>query len=120
MEAGISWFIGKRRRKDGGFLGADKVLTQLAQGSVRRRVGLTLLPGSIAREGAEIQSLERKPIGYVSSGGHSPTLGHPIAMGYVEATHVPVGTDVLIQIRGQARAAKVVKMPFVSHSYFKN
>lgn len=120
VEAGISWSIGKRRRKSGGFLGADKVLTQLTQGPARRRVGLALSPGSIAREGAEIQSLEGRSIGYVSSGGHSPTLGHPIAMGYVDADFASVGTDVLLQIRGQARAAKVVKMPFVQHSYYKN
>lgn len=120
VEAGISWSIGKRRRVSGGFLGADKVLDQLAQGPLQRRVGLALMPGSIAREGAEIQSLEGAPIGYVSSGGHSPTLGHPIAMGYVEGAYAPVGTGVLIQIRGQARAAKVVKMPFVPHSYYKN
>lgn len=129
VEAGISWSIGKRRRMGGGFLGADKVLTQLAQGTTRRRVGLTLMPGSIPREGAEIMSLEQpqktltgegRAIGYVSSGGYSPTLGHPVAMGYVEAAYALVGTDVLIQVRGQARAARVVKMPFVPHAYYKN
>ncbi len=124
VEAGISWSIGKRRRVGGGFLGADKVLTQLAQGPAQRRVGLTLMPGSIPREGAEIMSLEQsgegRALGYVSSGGHSPTLGHPIAMGYVEVAYALAGTDVLIQIRGQSRAAKVVKMPFVPHAYYKN
>ncbi|MBX9804286.1 MAG: glycine cleavage system aminomethyltransferase GcvT, partial [Alphaproteobacteria bacterium] len=120
VEAGISWSIGKRRRQEGGFLGADNILSQLAHGPSRRRVGLVLEPGGIAREGAEIQALEGKAIGQVSSGGHSPTLGHPIAMGYVESGFASVGGDVLIQIRGQARAAKVVKMPFVPHSYYKN
>lgn len=124
VEAGISWSIGKRRCVGGGFLGADKVLAQLAQGPAQRRVGLTLMPGSIPREGAEIMSLgqsgEGRTIGYVSSGGHSPTLGHPIAMGYVEVAYALAGTDVLIQIRGQSRAAKVVKMPFVPHAYYKN
>jgi aminomethyltransferase len=119
VEAGIAWSIGKRRRQEGGFLGAEKVLNQLAQGPSRRRVGLTLLPGSIPREGAEIHSIDGGKIGYVSSGGHSPTLGHPIAMGYVEQNHTSVGSDVIIQVRGQAREAKIVKMPFVPHSYFK-
>jgi aminomethyltransferase len=123
VEAGISWSIGKRRRQDGKFLGADKVLTQLAQGPTRRRVGVVLLPGSIAREGAQIKSLDQPEgpsIGYVTSGGHSPTLGHPIAMGYVEAAHAALGEEVLIKVRDQARAAKVVKMPFVPHAYYKN
>lgn len=121
VEAGISWSIGKRRRSDGGFLGADKILAQLAQETPRRRVGLALMPGSIAREGAEIMSsAQAHPIGFVSSGGHSPTLGHPIAMGHVEAPYATVGTEVFVHIRGQARAAKVVKMPFVPHSYYKH
>lgn len=120
VEAGIAWSIGKRRRQEGGFLGAEKVLNQLVQGPSKKRVGMTLLPGSIPREGAEINSLAGNAIGLVSSGGHSPTLGHPIAMGYVEPNHASVCSDVLIQVRGQVREAKVVKMPFVPHSYFKN
>lgn len=120
IEAGISWSIGKRRRQVGGFLGADKVLSQLTQGPQKRRVGLALLPGGIAREGSEIKSKEGEPIGCVSSGGHSPTLGYPIAMGYVETFYAVPDTDVFVQVRGQDRPGKVVKMPFVPHSYFKN
>lgn len=119
VEAGIAWSIGKRRRLVGGFLGADKILRQLKDGVSRRRVGMALLPGSIPREGAEVLSGNGDVIGFVSSGGHSPTLGHPISMGYVDQAHAGIGTDILIQVRGQARAAKVVKMPFVPHAYFK-
>ncbi len=124
VEAGISWSIGKRRRQDGGFLGADKVMAQGTQGSTRRRIGFVLQPGSIAREGAEIKSLdhsfEGKSIGHVTSGGHSPTLGYPIGMGYVDTSQSAVGGEILIEVRGQGRVAKVVKLPFVPHSYFKN
>jgi aminomethyltransferase len=121
VEGGISWSVGKRRRKDGGFLGVDKIMAQLTQGPTRRRIGFTLQPGSIAREGAEIKSSpEGNPIGHVTSGGHSPTLGYPIGMGYVEVAESSVGGEVLIEIRGQERVAKVVKLPFVPHTYFKN
>jgi aminomethyltransferase len=119
VEAGIAWSIGKRRRQVGEFLGADRILAQLKEGVSCRRVGMALLPGSIPREGAEVLSEKGNVIGFVSSGGHSPTLGHPISMGYVDQAQAAIGTDVLIQVRGQARAAKVVKMPFVPHAYFK-
>lgn len=120
IEAGLAWAIGKRRRQEGGFLGADKIMNQLNNGTIRRRIGLSLLPGSIPREGAEIQIPNGNIVGYVSSGGHSPTLGHPIAMGYIEETYAIQESEVAILIRGQERKAKVVKLPFVPHSYFKS
>lgn len=120
IEAGIAWSIGKRRRTEGGFFGAQKVLAQLERGPERRRVGLIFDPGSIVREGAEIQASEGRLIGHITSGGHSPTLGCPIAMGYVESSYAVVGSAVRVQVRGQGRNGKVIKLPFVPHSYFKN
>jgi aminomethyltransferase len=120
IEAGLAWSIGKRRRQEGGCLGMNHILHQLEEGPARRRVGLSLLPGSIPREGAEIHDESGNSIGFVSSGGHSPSLGHPIAMGYVNEQYASLNSKVFITVRSQEREAKVVKLPFVPHSYFKN
>ena len=69
-----------------------------------------------AREGAEVYSGETK-IGTVTSGGFSPTLGAPIAMGYVDPARAAIGTQVSIQVRGKSLPGEVTKLPFVSHRY---
>ena len=48
----------------------------------------------------------------MSSGTHSPTLGRPIAMGFVEQEFASVGTEVSIDMRGREEAAEVVALPF--------
>ena len=70
-----------------------------------------------AREGAEIRDGEDKPVGVVTSGCPSPTLGKFIAMGYVQDGSSKHGTPLKIVVRGLAREAEVVKMPFVPTKY---
>jgi len=69
------------------------------------------------REGAEIFDAEGERIGAVTSGAFSPTLGHPIAMGYVAADDAATGTPVTFQIRGKPNPGQVVGLPFVAHRY---
>jgi aminomethyltransferase len=71
-----------------------------------------------AREGALVFAGEHQ-VGVVTSGGFSPSLERPIAMGYVEATHAALGTDLEIDLRGRRITAAVVAMPFVPHRYFR-
>ncbi|MCY1421521.1 Aminomethyltransferase [compost metagenome] len=71
------------------------------------------------REGAEIVDAEGKVIGQVSSGGFGPTLGGPLAMGYVQASHVPVGSEVWAVVRGKRVPMKVAKTPFVEQRYYR-
>jgi aminomethyltransferase len=71
-----------------------------------------------AREGAEVFAGGRQ-VGAVTSGGFSPTLGHPIAMAYVEAAHSADGTGLDIEVRGKRLSARVVPMPFVPHRYHR-
>jgi aminomethyltransferase len=52
------------------------------------------------------------PIGEVTSGAPSPTLGHPIAMAYVEERAADPGTVVAFDVRGRAEPARVVELPF--------
>ncbi len=71
------------------------------------------------REGALILDREGNEIGRITSGGHSPTLGRPIAMGYVATAHATVGGFLKLEQRGKLFQAQVVPMPFVPHQYHR-
>ncbi|MCB2067669.1 MAG: glycine cleavage system protein T, partial [Erythrobacter sp.] len=118
VEADLLFGINKRRRTEGGYPGAERISRELAQGPVRRRVGLALDGRQPAREHAEVYLGDRK-VGEVTSGGHSPTLGRPIAMAYVAADCSATGTALEIEVRGKRLAASVVPMPFVPHRYVR-
>jgi aminomethyltransferase len=117
VEAGLAWTIGKRRREAGGFLGEAVILRQLAEGPSRRRVGLRPEGQAPAREGSEIVDPEGTALGRVTSGGFGPSLGAPIAMGYVPVGRSAVGTALRVVVRGVARPATVAALPFVPHRY---
>ena len=125
VEAGLGWTVGKGRRTEGGFHGAEVILRQLkpvkngGSGVGRRRVGL-VVEGAPAREGAEIVDGEGNAIGSVTSGVPSPTLQKNIAMGYVKSGHHKAGTEVGVVVRGKTRKATVSKMPFVPSKYWKS
>ena len=116
--AGLTFAINKRRRAEGGFMGADRVLTTLAEGTSATRVGLALEGRMAAREGASVYAGEIE-VGRVTSGGFSPSLGHPIAMAYVDVAQAATGTGLTIDMRGKRLPATVVPMPFVPHRYFR-
>ncbi|KAK1261024.1 hypothetical protein QJS04_geneDACA023446 [Acorus gramineus] len=118
VEAGLSWAIGKRRRAEGGFLGADVILKQLAEGPSIRRVGL-FSSGPPPRSHSEIVDASGNHIGEVTSGGFSPCLKKNIAMGYVKSGLHKPGTEVKIVIRGKSNEGVVTKMPFVPTKYYK-
>lgn len=125
IEAGLSWIVGKHRRVEGGFLGAEVINRQLAHIKdggqdfiTRRRVGL-VVEGAPAREGAEIQDENGNVVGTVTSGCPSPTLGQNIAMGYVKNGLHKAGTKLAVVVRGKPRGATVTKMPFVETKYRK-
>ncbi|KAI9684733.1 MAG: Aminomethyltransferase, mitochondrial [Trizodia sp. TS-e1964] len=124
VEGGLAWIIGKDRRTEGGFHGAEAILPQLQAlkegkpGLDRRRVGL-IVDGAPAREGAEILNDSGDKIGTVTSGCPSPTLSKNIAMGYVPSGWHKLGTEVGVLVRGKRRSAVVAKMPFVPTKYWK-
>ena len=119
IEAALQWSIQKRRRTEGGFPGAERILRELKDGPARRRVGLALDGRQPAREGADIANMEGAVIGKVTSGGFAPVLQRPIAMGYVETAYAAKDTPLQILVRGKALAAKVSPMPFVQNNYHK-
>jgi len=118
IEAGLNFAINKRRRSEGGFLGADRVLDELANGATRKWVGLTLEGRQAAREGAEVFAGSEK-VGVLTSGGFSPSLEKPIAAGYVTAAQAASGTALEIDVRGKRLAATVTPLPFVPHRYHR-
>ncbi len=119
MEAALSWSIQKRRRVEGGFPGAERIRTALAEGPERVRVGMRPDGRAPAREGTEIVSPDGAPIGIVTSGGFGPSVGAPIAMGFVQRAHAAVGTPLGLVVRGKPLSARVVALPFHPHAYYR-
>jgi len=118
IEAGLIFGINKRRRTEGGFPGADRIIREIAEGTARRWVGFRIDGRLPAREGAEVFA-GSDHIGTVTSGGFSPTLGAPIAMAYVASEHAAIGTALEVEVRGKRLAATVSPTPFVPHRYFR-
>jgi aminomethyltransferase len=116
-EAGLLWSIAKRRREEGGFIGAARVQKELAQGVLRKRVGIKPEGRAPARDGTEIQNAEGRKIGAITSGGFGPSVNGPIAMGYVETAFSDAGTTVNLIVRGQALAAQIIKLPFIPNNF---
>ncbi|MBP5858294.1 glycine cleavage system aminomethyltransferase GcvT [Marivibrio halodurans] len=119
VEAGLVWSIGKRRRGEGGFPGAETIQAQIADGAPRRRVGIRPDGRAPAREGVEISSESGEGIGTITSGGFGPSFGGPVAMGYVRADHAEPGTAVRLTVRGKAQPATVVALPFVPANFYR-
>ncbi|WP_340265484.1 glycine cleavage system aminomethyltransferase GcvT [Sphingobium mellinum] len=114
--ADLGFAIQKRRREEGGFIGHARVMKELADGPGTKRVGLKIEGRLPAREGAPIYAGGAQ-VGEVTSGGFAPTVGAPIAMGWVSLPHSAVGTALEIEVRGKRIAATVATMPFVPHRY---
>jgi aminomethyltransferase len=119
IEASLEFAVSKRRREAEDFPGAAFICGELAGRLERRRVGLAVLEGAPAREGAEITDAAGAVVGRVTSGGFSPTLKAPIAMGYVPPALAEPGAELFVLVRGKPQAAKVVDLPFVPHRYHR-
>jgi aminomethyltransferase len=123
VEAALEWSVQKSRRaggqRVGGFLGAENVLAQFADGAQRRRVGLKPDGRAPVREGAPLfaDDASQDAIGTVTSGGFGPTLNAPVAMGYVPIALAANGTRVYAQVRGQRLPLTVAPTPFVPNTY---
>jgi aminomethyltransferase len=119
VEANLTWAIGKRRKLEKGFPGADKIMDQLFNGAKRVRVGIRPEGRAPAREGTEIVDAKGAAAGRITSGGFGPSVGGPIAMGYVRPDLANDGTELGLIVRGQKLPARVVPMPFVAKRFHK-
>ncbi|OSZ69018.1 glycine cleavage system protein T [Sphingomonas sp. IBVSS1] len=118
VEADLSFAISKRRKTEGGFPGAARILDQLFNGAPRKRVGLAIEGRMPAREGATVWNGDTQ-VGIVTSGGFAPSLSAPIAMAYVETPLAGDGAALEIDVRGRRIAARVVPMPFRQKNYVR-
>ena len=118
VQGDLSFAISKRRREEGGFAGASRVLSALRDGVDKKRVGFTVEGRMPVREGAAIFSGDIH-VGVMTSGGFGPTVNAPIAMGYVATRHAVLNTVLEAEVRGKRVPLTVASMPFVPHHYHR-
>jgi aminomethyltransferase len=119
IEADLGFAISKRRRAEGGFAGWPRIIRELAEGPVRKRVGLAIEGRQPVREGAVMVDVEGSEVGKVTSGGFSPSLEAPIAMAYVPLAYAVPRTQITLAARGKLFKGIVTPMPFVPHRYHR-
>ena len=123
VEAALTWAIQKVRRaggaRAGGYPGAAVIDAQLAAGPSRKRVGLVGQERAPVREGTPLFAADGTALGTVTSGTLGPTVGQPVALGYVSASHAAVGTPVFAEVRGKRLPMTVSAMPFTPNRYHR-
>lgn len=121
--ANLGWALSKVRREGngraGGFPGAERIFAEQRDGVSRKRVGLLVQERVPVREGAELVDANGASIGRVTSGGFGPTLGAPVAMGYVDSAFAALDTELFAVVRGKQVSVKVAKTPFVPQRYYR-
>ncbi|HEX6411068.1 MAG TPA: glycine cleavage system aminomethyltransferase GcvT [Sphingomicrobium sp.] len=117
--AGLTFAIGKRRKAEGGFAGFPRIREELANGAPQKRVGFDIDGRQPVREGALVLDDEGNEVGRITSGGFSPSLQRPIAMGYVASHLAEVGTALKLEQRSKLFDARVAPLPFVPHRYHR-
>lgn len=119
VEADLTFALSKRRRGEGGFPGWERIAAELANGAVRKRVGLLVEGRQPVREGAAVVDKDGDEVGKVTSGGFSPSLERPIAMAYVPVAMAEPGSAITLVQRDKPFRATVTPMPFVPHRYHR-
>ncbi len=118
VEGNASFAISKRRREEGGFPGAERILKALADSPARKLVGFNVEGKMPVREGAPVFAGEDQ-VGVITSGGFAPTVNQPIAMGYVDNLHNSVNSKLEAEVRGKRIPITVAPMPFIPHRYHR-
>lgn len=119
VEAGLMWAIPRHLRQGGGFVGAEALARAMLDGPKKRRVGLKPLGRQPIRPGTPLLEQDGKDAGTVTSGGFGPSVGHPVAMGYVRTGLAEPGTEIIAEVRGNRLPVVVHRLPFAPHRYHK-
>ncbi|MEM1300728.1 MAG: glycine cleavage system aminomethyltransferase GcvT [Pseudomonadota bacterium] len=123
VEASLNWAIQKARRsggaREGGFPGAGQILDQLTNGAPRKRVGLMPEGRAPMRAGVPLFAAEEggEALGEITSGCFGPTIGGPVAMGYVPTALSEPGTRLYGELRGKRQPLSVVPLPFTPANF---
>jgi aminomethyltransferase len=118
VEGNAGFAVSKRRRAEGGFHGSARILKAIADGPSRKLVGFAVEGKMPVREGAPIFAGSTE-VGKITSGGFAPSVGAPIAMGYVATAYTAPGTALEAEVRGKRVPLTVSAMPFVPHHYIR-
>lgn len=123
IEAALEWAIQKARRaggeREGGYPGASRILSEQANGTSRRRVGLKPEGKAPVRGHAKLfaDAEGNTEIGEVTSGGFGPSVEGPVAMGYVPKEYAAAGTAIFAEVRGKYLPVSVAGLPFITPTY---
>ncbi len=123
IEASLEWAIQKVRRtggdREGGFPGAERILSELTNGTTRRRVGLKPEGKAPVRDHVKLfaDADGKNEIGEVTSGGFGPSVEGPVAMGYVPKDFATPGTAIFAEVRGKYLPVTVSALPFITPNY---
>jgi aminomethyltransferase len=118
VEGNAAFAVSKRRRAEGGFHGAERILKAIADGPSRKLVGFAVEGKIPVREGAVIFA-GAEQVGKITSGGFAPSVGAPIAMGFVATAFAAPGTALEAEVRGKRVPLTVSPMPFIPHRYVR-
>jgi aminomethyltransferase len=110
LQAGLEWVVAWNKPD---FRGKSALASEKERGLARRLVGISIPGRRPARDGTRVLDASGFEIGFVSSGNFSPTLGHCVAMAFVEPS-TKVGDSVSMDVRGTLIAGTVVATPFVA------
>jgi aminomethyltransferase len=117
--AALMWAIPKELRATGTFVGMEALREIAARGPAEKRVGLKPEGRQPVRAGAQLFDENGNPAGRVTSGGFGPSVGHPVAMGYVLVALAKPGTKLFADVRGAKIAVDTHPLPFTQHRYRK-
>ncbi|MBI3635124.1 MAG: glycine cleavage system aminomethyltransferase GcvT, partial [Candidatus Rokubacteria bacterium] len=108
LEAGLGWIV---KPAKGDFIGRAAIEKVRAAGPARKLIGLEMADRAVARHGYSVVK-DGRTVGIVTSGSYGPSVDKSIALAYVETPLAAIGTELGVDVRGQARPARVVKTPF--------
>jgi aminomethyltransferase len=109
IEAGLGWTV-KLDKPD--FVGKAALVRVKQEGPTRKLVGFEMTGRGIARHGYPLLDKDGREVGVCTSGAPAPLVGKNIGLGYLPAAMSEVGTEFLVDCRGKAVPAVVVKTPF--------
>ena len=118
ITAGLTFALSKKRRDAADFPGATIILGELARGPSRHLVGLLANGARPVRDGVLLKQ-DGKDVGIVTSGGFSPSLNRPAALGFVDGSYAEAGTQLTAATKGKETQVTVAKLPLVKHRYFR-
>ena len=117
--AGLMWAVPKELRASGGFIGAQALREIIGRGATEKRVGLKPDGRQPVRAGTLLTDEDGREAGRVTSGGFGPSVGHPVAMGYVPVAASKSGTRLFADVRGTRISVDIHPLPFTPHRYRK-